>query len=127
MRGAQSSFNLEAHESIGVGRKSLRQDLQCDTPAKFRVEDSVDVSRATRAQPRLDFVGAEFRARGERSSLSRHCNPALHLAAIRSILERLPPALTTFGTKEEMHAAIDRYFLLFESKCPEAPMNSADA
>jgi hypothetical protein len=34
-------------------------------PAKLRVEGSVDVSRATRAQRRLDFVGPEFRARGE--------------------------------------------------------------
>jgi hypothetical protein len=30
-------------------------------------------------------------------------------------------ALSTFGTKEEMHAAMDQYFLLFKSKCPEAP------
>jgi hypothetical protein len=35
--------------------------------------------------------------------------------------------LSLFGKTEEMHAAMDQYFLLFKSKCPEAPMNSADA
>ena len=35
--------------------------------------------------------------------------------------------LSLFGKTEELHAAMDQYFLLFKSKCPEAPMNSADA
>jgi hypothetical protein len=121
MRGAPPSFTLEAHESISVARKSLRHDLQCDIPATFRVEGSVDVSRAIRARRRLDFVGAEFPARGE----DHPCRAIVILPCTLQSSDQFwmdcHPALSTFGAKEEMHAAMDQYFLLFESKCPEAP------
>ena len=35
--------------------------------------------------------------------------------------------LSLFGKTEEVHAAMDKCSILFKSKCPEAPMNSADA
>ena len=54
-----------------------------------------------------------------RSATNRQISIWVHLARTE--------ALSTFGTEEEMHAAMDQYFLLFKSKCPEAPMNSADA
>jgi hypothetical protein len=53
-----------------------------------------------------------------RSETNRQISIWVHLARTE--------ALSIFGTEEEMHAAMDQYFLLFKSKCPEAP-NSADA
>jgi hypothetical protein len=48
-----------------------------------------------------------------RSETNRQISIWVHLARTA--------ALSTFGTKEEMLAAMDQYFLLFKSKCPEAP------
>ena len=49
-RGDRTGFTLEAAAAIGVGGKLRRQDLQCHTPAEFRVFGEVDLTHTAAAE-----------------------------------------------------------------------------
>jgi hypothetical protein len=64
-RSERLRFARESRQAIGVAGESVRQDLQRDIPIEFRVTGSVDLSHATFADQRRNFVDAETSAGNE--------------------------------------------------------------
>jgi hypothetical protein len=55
-------FALEAGEALGVLRKRLWQDFECDRPIEFRVSGTVDFAHPARTNLGGHFIRAEARA-----------------------------------------------------------------
>lgn len=58
-RSGGPHFLLEAAEPIGVSGEGRRQDLDGYFAAETEIAGAVDLSHASRADEREDFVGAE--------------------------------------------------------------------
>jgi hypothetical protein len=66
VQGAENSrFLLKSVQAISIRGKGGRQDLNRDTSVEASVTSAVDLAHAACSERRLDFIGAEFRARGE--------------------------------------------------------------
>src|SRR5437868_6668002 len=57
---------LEAVQPIAIARERFGEDLYRNFAAKTSVQSAIDFAHAARAQRRLNFVGTQLRARGER-------------------------------------------------------------
>jgi len=64
-RTEKSRFLLKALQTIGVRRKGCWKDLDRDASIEACVTSAVYLAHSARAERRLNFIGAEFRARGE--------------------------------------------------------------
>jgi len=64
-RTENSPFLLKALRKIGARRKDCWKDLDRDASIEARVTSAVYFAHSARAERRLNFIGAEFRARGE--------------------------------------------------------------
>jgi hypothetical protein len=95
-------------------------EKQSRTPAL----DGCDISRERHFNSLARTLGAaEIDLEELRSSLQSETD---HQISIWINLARIA-ALGTFGTEEQMHAAMDQYALLFEPKSDEDPKDATEA
>jgi hypothetical protein len=72
-RGQHARFELEAREAVGVGQEGVREDLDRDIAAEFRVARAVHLAHSAGAEKREKFVRTKLSI--DERPMKRHAGP----------------------------------------------------